>query len=97
MSSVLYGCASGSQDRGYRFDSHDTNFFCWSNFFVMDKERTMRTSKARLYGAQPLMRAPKARSYGTCPSLHDRAGTLLVQYTVDANVCHQIVRILKIN
>ena len=50
-------------------------FFLWSNFFVMDKERTMRVPKARAYGAQPLMRAPKAQSYGTRHSLHDRAVT----------------------
>ena len=49
----------------------DTFFFS-QNFFVMDKERTMR---ARSYGAQPPVIAPEARSYGTRPFLHDRAGT----------------------
>ena len=45
------------------------------NFFVKDKERTMRVPKAQSYGIESPMRAPKVRLYGTHPSLHDRAGT----------------------
>ena len=50
--------------------------FLFSQTFVTDKECTMRTPKAQLYGAQPPVRVPKARSYGTRPRLHVRAGIL---------------------
>ena len=69
------GCASGAKLEGISYILVEANFLLKSNFFVMDKERTMRAPKVRLYQAQPLVRAPKARSYGTHPSLHDRAGT----------------------
>ena len=63
-----------------QFDPRGSQFFLLSNFFVMDKERTMREPKARLYGAQPLVRVPKMQSYGTSHSLHDRAGTFASTY-----------------
>ena len=56
--------------QGIRWSPVEANVFLKSNFFVMDKECTMRAPKARSYGAQPLVRA---RSYGTRPSLYNRA------------------------
>ena len=77
------GSGSGSLAKGYKLDPMKVKFFLWSSFFVMDKDHTMRALKVRSYGAQPPMKASKARSYGTGPSLHDRAGTLLLVYNND--------------
>ena len=58
----------------------NANFLLSQNFFVMDKECTMRVPKARSYGAQPLVRAPKVQLYGHAPACMTGQVPLLVYY-----------------